>query len=483
MSTPEKSFYITGGAVDADAPCYVERRADDEIYRWLLQGEFCYVLTSRQMGKSSLMVRTARRLRQNGSGVVGLDLMRLGVNLTAEQWYDGLLTGVGGQLALEDELESYSQKQRRLGPLERFFSALRDVVLVRRQQPLVIFIDEIDMVRGLHFSTDDFLAAIGECFDRRSTDSEFDRLTFCLLGVSTPSELIRNPHRTPFKVGRRIELTDFTKAEAAPLAQRLSTDETSAKRMLQRIFYWTNGHPYLTQRLCQAVAEAERERSRRPSKTGELIDSHCERLFLSASACNQEPNLAFVRDWILRTKADLTRLLELYQQVYRGESVRDDEPNDLIHQLRLSGIVKAADGHLLIRNRIYGHVFNQDWINSKMPDAELEKKDGERVRVKGACSIGRSPGSDVVLTDPEVSRRHALIQAQHQYEFWLLDLGSRNGTYVNDLRVNRPVLLRDADEIDIGPFRLIFRQSKAVSSDHHRQTDDTVPATKQRQAK
>ena len=118
-----------------------------------------------------------------------------------------------------------------------------------------------------------------------------------------------------------------------------------------------------------------------------------------------------------------------------------------------------------------------------MPDAELEKTDGERVRVKGTCSIGRSPGNDIVLADPEVSRRHALIQAQHRYEFWLLDLGSRNGTYVNDLRVNRPVLLRDEDEIDIGPFRLIFRQSKTASPEGQRQTDETVPATKQRQAK
>src|SRR5262245_50654775 len=302
MSTPEKSFYITGGAVDADAPCYVERRADDEIYCWLRQGEFCYVLTSRQMGKSSLMARTARRLKQNGSGVAGLDLMRLGVNLTPEQWYDGLLAGIGSQLELEDELESYSQRQRRLGPLERFFSAIRDVVLVRRHQSFVIFIDEIDTVRGLPFSTDDFFAAIGECFDRRSTDPEFSRLTFCLLGVSTPSELIRHPHLTPFKIGRRIELTDFAKAEAAPLAERLSTNETSAKRLLQRILYWTNGHPYLTQRLCQAVAEAEAEGNCRPSKTARLIDTHCERLFFTTSARHQDPNLVFVREWILRTK-------------------------------------------------------------------------------------------------------------------------------------------------------------------------------------
>ena len=45
-------------------PSYVERQADLELYIGLKQGQFCYILTSRQMGKSSLMVHTADRLRR-----------------------------------------------------------------------------------------------------------------------------------------------------------------------------------------------------------------------------------------------------------------------------------------------------------------------------------------------------------------------------------------------------------------------------------
>jgi len=464
MSTSEKSFYVAGGTVGFKA-CYVERQADGDLYRALLQGEFCYVLNSRQMGKSSLMARTTYRLREGGVTVVALDLMALGVNLTAEQWYAGLLVKVATQLGFEDDLENYWQSQERLGPLHRFFRALREVVLPRMKRRLVVFIDEIDTVRMLSFPTDDFFAAMQVCYSSRTEESEWDRLTFCLLGISTPAELIRNPRSSPFVIGRRIELSDFTETEAAPLGHGLTSDEALAKTLLKRILHWTSGHPYLTQRFCQAVAEAKAGLAGSTSATSaDTIDHLCAGLFFAPRARHDDPNLSFVGAWIVRTEADLTRLLELYQHVHRGERLGVEEDNDVMDQLRLSGIVKVIDGCLCVRNRIYDRIFDEDWISANLPDAILEKPNGERLKVKGGCTIGRASGNDVVLADSAASRRHALIQAQKQHQFWLMDLGSRNGTYVNGRRVNQPTLLRDRDTLEIAGFRLIFRQSRAAVS-------------------
>src|SRR5688572_15535569 len=139
------SFFVTGGTLGHDAPSYVERAADRELCAGLENREFCYVLTSRQMGKSSLMIRTSVRLREAGCNVVVLDLTAIGQNITPEQWYDGLSMRIGRQLRLEEEMEAFWSAQQRLSPVQRLFNALCDVVLPARPGPLIVFVDEIDV--------------------------------------------------------------------------------------------------------------------------------------------------------------------------------------------------------------------------------------------------------------------------------------------------------------------------------------------------
>ena len=98
-------------------------------------------------------------------------------------------------------------------------------------------------------------------------------------------------------------------------------------------------------------------------------------------------------------------------------------------------------------------------MNTPSPtQAWLESSDVGKIPVSGNLSFGRVAGNEVVLPDERVSRRHAIIHAQGEGEFWLVDLGSRNGTYLKDRRVSQPVRLRDHDRIRLGPFTFTFRQ-------------------------
>jgi WD40 repeat protein len=383
----ERSFFTIGGTLPANAPSYVARQADNDLFARLVAGDFCYVLTSRQMGKSSLMVRTAARLRAQGSKVALLDLTKIGQNLTPEQWYDGLLVRLGHEFGLEDQVDDFWNSSdasiSRMGPMQRWMSALRQVVLASVESNVVIFVDEIDAVRGLPFPTDEFFAGIRELYNARTADPELRRVTFCLLGVATPSDLIRNVRTTPFNIGHRVELLDFAETEAGPLLHGLNRPPALASALLNRILWWTGGHPYLTQRLCAAIAADPHI----DSVHG--VDRVCDRLFLSSRARETDDNLLFVRERILRSEVDRASLLDLYSHIRAGKNVPDDDANRLIDVLRLSGLVSVRANRLVVRNEIYKRVFDSRWIRVNMPDAELRRqREAFRKGVLRAAAIG-----------------------------------------------------------------------------------------------
>jgi cell division protein FtsB len=381
MSLTNSAYYITGGTMHTNAPSYVTRLADEELYKNLKEGHFCYVLTSRQMGKSSLMIRTRKKLQKDGYATVVLDLTSLGQNLSVEQWYDGLLVQIGEQLNLENELDDFWVKNSRLSCLQRWLNAIREIILPKQHSNLVIFIDEIDCVISLPFSTDEFFAGIRQLYNERSENLELLKLDFCLLGVVTPSDLISDPRTTPFNIGKRIELDDFTLKDTLPLIRGLNCNEILGEKIMQRVLYWTGGHPYLTQKLCRSIADYH-------TKSEDSVDFLCEEIFLSAQSRDKDDNLIFVRDRILKSDVSRADLLHLYMKIYSGDRIKPDRTNPLLNVLHLSGIISLNDNFVFIRNQIYAEIFDKDWVMENMPDAEIRRqKEAYRAGVKRTLSL------------------------------------------------------------------------------------------------
>lgn len=95
--------------------------------------------------------------------------------------------------------------------------------------------------------------------------------------------------------------------------------------------------------------------------------------------------------------------------------------------------------------------------------AWLESSNGERTPVRGSCLLGRSAACGLVLADAKASRQHAMVHGQEQGEFWLIDLGSANGTYLNGRRLSQPCRLSDGDEITAAGFTFTFRCANGPS--------------------
>jgi adenylate cyclase len=106
----------------------------------------------------------------------------------------------------------------------------------------------------------------------------------------------------------------------------------------------------------------------------------------------------------------------------------------------------------------------------------LENSDGRRFPIRGTCTMGRAPTNQIVLPGDRASRRHALVHAQEENQYWLVDLGSSNGTLLNGRRVSQPTKLRSGDEVELGSSRFTFRQPLPAGASTVRTTmgDQTV---------
>jgi hypothetical protein len=364
LNTPEINF-VSGGSVQAGNGYYVSREADEDLLELCKESTFAYVLAPRQIGKSSLMNNVSERLfKENNIQSVIIDLSPLGKKSTEEMvWYGAFFYEMAAQLGINFDYEEFKQKYGGLGSTKMLQIFLQDIVLKSVSEQIVIFLDEIDSTINLEFK-DDFFAAIRHLYQIRAQRPEFHRLSFVLFGVATPGDLISDPVRTPFNLGERVILNDFTHTEVQPMAAGFGLPIDHAGEVLEWIMKWTSGHPYLTLSLCKEISE-----SPALSWTERAIDDLV-KLNFSGELGAKERNLKFVQDMLIREvpeEIEPGELLTTYRKIRGGEEVKDDDISPQKAHLKLSGIVRQENGLLKVRNLIYFTYFDSQWIKENLP--------------------------------------------------------------------------------------------------------------------
>ena len=368
ISVKQGDEYQLGGSLPENAPSYVVRQADLDLYRSLKEGMLCYVLNCRQMGKSSLQVRTMAKLKKEGFACVAFDMTELCVNqVTEDEFYSGFISYLVSELNLDIDLQDWWSKHSFIYPSLRLSKFVEEVIL-QIKQDIVIFIDEIDSLLNLHFK-DDFMAFIRSCYQKRTEQSEYNRLTFALLGSATLEELFKDTDYTNnsnFHIqSRAIELTGFQLHEVKPLQTLLTRVADRPLMVMQEILSWTGGQPFLTQWACQLICTLGLRIAQ-----GEEADTVSwilrSRIIENWLVRDKQQHFHTIRDRIINSKIPAYKLLQLYQQILYSGICADDSPEML--QLCLSGLVKERDGKLEIYNRIYKSVFDRTWVAKELQD-------------------------------------------------------------------------------------------------------------------
>ncbi|MEM7062713.1 MAG: CHASE2 domain-containing protein [Cyanobacteria bacterium P01_B01_bin.77] len=385
--------YQPGGSLPLDAPTYVTRQADQDLYNALLVGDYCYILNARQMGKSSLRIRAMGLLRQQGIACADIELSGIGSQqITAAQWYGGLIQELVSGFELSFKHRAWIQERQGVSPIQRLAQFLETVLLAQIDTSIVIFIDEIDSVLGLSFPTDDFFALIRHCYEKRATSAAYRRLTFVLLGVATPSDLMRsNQYSPPFNIGRAISLQGFQLKDCVPLIKGLKPQIQLPDVALEEILRWSGGQPFLTQKLCWLITqwaasanseetaigkdllfdeptESSLSQSDNSAETRAFVTRLVHEQILQNWEANDEPeHLRTIRDRILREARSNRRILEIYRGILQTGSILFQDLAEHL-KLRLSGVVDIHQGRLRIKNPIYVAIFNLDWVDQQLLD-------------------------------------------------------------------------------------------------------------------
>jgi WD40 repeat protein len=358
-------FFSVGAPLHAVRAGYVRRKVDDVLYDTVVGGRYAHVLAPDRSGKSSLIAAIAARLEANGCKIAILDLAQIGERDGGGdpgRWYYNVAYRLLRQLRIRYDLQTWWHDKSILSNRQRLLEFYSEIVLQFVPERIVVFVDEIQCIENLSFA-DQLLASIRAAHNARTTDPEFSRLTFVLLGECDPVSLLSEPELSPFNVTQAIGLEDFSREELEIFATELNLEHDDAEAALDRIFFWTRGQPYLGQKLARQVAREEID-----GDVAAQVDHIAQTQLAGRAALHSEPHMSHIHRVIVNDHKQKEALLNLYGRIRKGIEVPADLGSAPQRRLMAVGLIEIDhDGNLRVRNRLYEAVFTARWANENLP--------------------------------------------------------------------------------------------------------------------
>jgi len=348
---------------------YVERNADSQIRQIIDDMDRPgYVLVARQMGKTNLLFNAKRELQSNSTIITYIDLSNVFDN--ERDCYRNIIDSI-----LDSNLDDFNgvakeieneRLVKNLPPHKEHIHELRKI-LNSHIGKIVIILDEIDALRTAHYS-DKIFAQIRSNYFVRTNYPEFENLTYILSGVIEPTELIKDRNKSPFNIGEKIYLDDFTFEEHLEFISKSKLN--ISKEIIQEIYDWTSGNPRLTFDICSEVED-----------------------FLSKNEEINKSNIKEIVDKKYLTNFDVAPVDHIRELVTNNATIRNAISNirksgngissEIKSKLYLFGIINSDFNNISIKNKIIDLSLTEDWLKSVERQAKSLFEIGSDAIMKG----------------------------------------------------------------------------------------------------
>lgn len=328
---------------------YIERSADKQIKKIISDmARPGYVLVARQMGKTNLLLHTKDVMQDEKNVFIYCDFSTMSSYSEQECLNTLIDTAIEVNPDLfssaEDEIYEIRNKPS-YNAIRMFNRELR--VLLKYAEKIVFLLDEIDALTRTEYS-DRIFSLIRGHYYANANFPELKRATYILSGVIEPKDIIKDPNISPFNIGEKIYLSDFTFSEFSSLINKSTYLSNCSDDVINRLYYWTKGQPRMAWDLCMASEEAK-------CTTTEEIDEIVKKIYLTSY--DLAP-IDSIRDRIAVDSTLRDALIQLC--IDKGDSLTDD----IKRRLYLEGVIDYNQTTPGFKNPIMEKSFNYDWLLS-----------------------------------------------------------------------------------------------------------------------
>lgn len=330
---------------------YVNRSADIQLKRIIEEMQRPgYVLVARQMGKTNLLFNAKRTLENENRLFAYVDLSNLYKN--ERDCYRNIINSIiEPNLNIFDSIESDIERIRikELPPHNEYHRSLITILNFFKGD-LVIILDEIDALKSVEYS-DNIFAQIRSNYFSRTSYPVLERLTYALSGVIEPTELIKDKNKSPFNIGDKIYLDDFTKNEHDNFIEKSKLQISSS--ISDEIFKWTNGNPRLTFDIC---AEVENHLIHNGDVNIEILKSIITKKYLTSF---DVAPIDHIRE-LAKSNKDIRKAVI---NIHKNKSF--ELSDEIKRKLYLYGIINSKfNEDTFIKNKIIELSLSEEWIKS-----------------------------------------------------------------------------------------------------------------------